>query len=377
MINKRMLYLFLISFLIYVVVYSINSYLALGIDTYFINLLPKDELPKEYQEYKKLSEIEKFGAHTITTFHVCDTFYATSTYEILEISKDNIVLKIKKQIDKFDHGGGNSGDIYLNQLFKFDPFGNVLDTFEYKTSSSNQSEFGDIILINKQIVNRDLLYYLTWPTDADTTKKEFTPINKELLWDDEKMDNYYEQHIAPNSIYVASFYAWRDKQIRTEKRQSLIYFADNEWFVVYGVTKNTNEKVRKLTSNNQKEIKNKNMFGDIPADKVTFNYFHKLEYCSNMMGRTQSNDVYTYYYWNGIGYLSVVFENDILKLQQESAWLDDYDTQENSKNNAESNQTKMKEASIKKYGYYSNANLKFALISDDENHNLYLVKKTE
>lgn len=355
-------------------IYKINVYLALGIDTYAINLFPRKELPHEFDDYKNLSEINDLGNYAISLFAKDEKDYLTRYVQIIEISKENTILKAITKTERFDNGGGNSGNNFSNTVFKFDSFGNILDTINYKTSSSNQSEFGNTVLLNKQIVNKELLYYQTWPTDGDKVKKDFIPLNKDFSWNTEEISKYYYNTIVPNSAYLEHFSAWRDSTIHYTKRQSVLFLLDNKWYILYGVSNEITDDIRKRSVDDDKKIKYENLFTDIPSENIVFKYFHKLEYCSNMAGKTQSNSPYTYYYWNGNAYLDIIFNGETLKVKQEDISLDDYDTKEPSiYDKIEDKRIKMETDAKKKYSFYTHTNLKFAFISDDE-HNLYLIK---
>jgi len=366
------------TIIILFLVYQINVGLALGIDTFFINLFPRTKLPSELVDYKKLSEVKKFGNHDITLFGKSKGYYPNINFQILEISKGEIILKVTTKTEPYDHGGGNKGDNFLNTVFKMNSHGNISDTLNYKTSSSNQSEFGDVVLLNKQIVNKDLLYYQTWPTDGNKAKKPFIPVNKDLTWDAEKLSKYYHDTILPNCIYLDNFYAWRDKSIPVDKRSSIIYFTNNQWYVLYGVESKISDDAQKQSFNQNKKVTNENALGKIPNDKILFKYFQKLDYNSNVMGRTQANDTYTYYYWNGIAFINILFANDTLKFKKEDIFIDDYDTEEKSIYDTVKDKQKELEKSLKsEYGFYTNPDLQFTLIQNKKDNSLYLIKKTK
>lgn len=366
----------LVTIVVLFIIYQINVSLALGLDTFVINLFPRKKLPSEFVTYKNLSEVKKFGNHDISIFQKGAEY--CYTFQILEISSDKIIVKVITKSQPYDHGGGNTGSNYSNTLFKMDSFGKVLDTIGFKTSSSDQSEFGEIVLLNKQIVNKALLYYQTWPADGNKTKKAFVPVNKDLTWSAEKLSKYYYDTIVPNCIYLESFYSWGDHSIPSDKRESIIYYANNQWYVVYGAGEDIYNNARDLSSKQHKKIDNENVFHDIPNDKIKIKYYQKLEYNSNMAGQTQSNSPYTYYYWDGIAYVNIPFAKDTLKFKKEDIFLDDYSNKEKSiYSTTKDNWTEMENAVKKKYNYYSNPNLKFTLISDDESKNLYIVQKTK
>lgn len=366
------------TIIILFLVYQINVGLALGIDTFFINLFPRTKLPSELVGYKNLSEVKKFGNHDITLFGKSKGYYPNIDFQILEISKGEIILKVITKTEPYDHGGGNKGDNFLNTVFKMDSHGNISDTLNYKTSSSNQSKFGDVVLLNKQIVNKDLLYYQTWPTDGNKAKKTFIPVNKDLTWDTEKLSKYYHDTILPNCIYLDNFYAWRDKSIPVDKRSSIIYFTNNQWYVLYGVESKISDNAQKQSFNQNKKVTNENALGKIPNDKILFKYFQKLDYNSNVMGRTQANDSYTYYYWNGIAFINILFANDTLKFKKEDIFIDDYDTEEKSIYDTVKDKQKELEKSLKsEYGFYTHPDLQFTLIQDKKDNSLYLIKKTK
>ncbi|MFQ6600944.1 hypothetical protein [Flavobacterium sp. C3NV] len=362
------------TIIILFLVYQINVGLALGIDTFFINLFPRTKLPSELVDYKNLSEVKKFGNHDITLFHKGGAY--NFNFQVLSISNDKIMVKVITKTEAFDHGGGNSGSNFSNTLFKLDSFGKVLDTTTFKTSSSDQSEFGDIVLLNKQIVNKAFLYYQTWPADGNKAKQAFIAINKDLTWTTERLSKYYYDTIVPNSIYLEPFYAWRDDSIPVDKRESIVYFANNQWYVLYGVGSEISKNARIQSNDHNKKIINENLLSDIPNDKIKIKYYQKLKYESNMAGQTQSNSPYTYYYWQGIAYINIAFEKDTLKFKKEDVYLDDYDNKERSIYDSTSDNKQKMENSVKeKYSYYFNPNLKFTIISDNETKNLYLVKK--
>lgn len=366
------------TIIILFLVYQINVGLALGIDAFFINLFPRTKLPSELVDYKNLSEVKKFGNHDITLFGKSKGYYPNINFQILEISKGEIILKVTTKTEPYDHGGGNKGDNFLNTVFKMNSHGNISDTLNYKTSSSNQSEFGDVVLLNKQIVNKDLLYYQTWPTDGNKAKKPFIPVNKDLTWDAEKLSKYYHDTILPNCIYLDNFYAWRDKSIPVDKRSSIIYFTNNQWYVLYGVESKISDDAQKQSFNQNKKVTNENALGKIPNDKILFKYFQKLDYNSNVMGRTQANDTYTYYYWNGIAFINILFANDTLKFKKEDIFIDDYDTEEKSIYDTVKDKQKELEKSLKsEYGFYTNPDLQFTLIQNKKDNSLYLIKKTK
>jgi|GEM_PF-5206126 len=359
-------------------IYQANVGFALGIDTFLINRLPSKKLPSQFFNYKKLSEIKNFSNHSIVLFHQSEKHNANSYCQVLAISKEKIILKLITKTEPYDHGGGNTGDNFRNTVFKMDSSGNILDTINYKTSSSNQSEFGNIVLLNKQIVNKDLLYYQTWPTDGNKAKKAFIPVNKDLKWDAEKLSKYYHDTILPNCIYLDNFYAWRDESIPVDNRSSIIYYMNNQWYVLYGVESKISNDAQKQSFNQNKKIIDENAFDEIPNDKILFKYFQKLDYNSNVMGRTQANDTYTYYYWNGIAYINIPFANDTLKFKKEDVFIPDYDTREKSIYDTIKDKQKELEKSLKsEYWFYTNPNLEFSLINDKKGNSLYLIKKTK
>ncbi|WP_428230160.1 hypothetical protein [Flavobacterium sp.] len=373
--QKSMIYFLSIAIILFLV-YTANVSLALGLDTFFINLLPKKEVPKEFANYKKLSEIKNFSNHTIVLFHKGEKYNPNSYCQVLAISKEKIILKVITKTEPYDHGGGNTGDLFFNTLFKMDSLGNISDTLNYKTSSSNQSEFGDIVLLNKQIVNKDLLYYQSWPTDGNKTKKDFIPINKDFTWDTEKLSKYYYDTILPNCTYLDNFYAWRDKSIPVDKRESIMYFTNNQWYVLYGVGSKISNEAQIESAKHNKKVINENAFGKIPDNKILFRYFQKLDYNSNVMGRTESHANYTYYYWDGIAYVNILFANDTLKFKREDVFLDDHDNKAKSiYDTIRDKQKEMEDRLKSEYGFYTNPNLDFTFIHDKKESHLYLVKK--
>ena len=376
--KKKTIKYSIITAIVLFLIYKLNVSLALGMDTFLINSLPSKELPSKYKEYKNLHEVNNFSNHKIILFGKSKGYYPNIDFQILEISKGEIILKLITKTEPYDHGGGNKGDDFLNTVFKMDSYGNISDTLNYKTSSSNQSEFGDVVLLNKQIVNKDLLYYQTWPTDGNKAKKAFIPINKDLTWDAEKLSKYYHDTVLPNCIYLDNFYAWRDKSIPVDKRSSIIYFANNQWYILYGVESKISDDAQKQSFNQNKKVANENALGKIPNDKILFKYFQKLDYNSNVMGRTQANDTYTYYYWNGIAYIDIPFANDTLKFKKEDVFMDDYDTKEKSIYDTVKDKQKELEKSLKsEYGFYTNTDLQFTLLQDKKDNSLYLIKKTK
>lgn len=366
----------IVTIVVLFLVYKINVVLALGIDTFFINLFPRTKLPSEFVDYKNLSEVKKFGSHDITLLHKGGAY--NFNFQVLSISNDEIMVKAITKTEPYDHGGGNTGNNFSNTLFKLDSSGKVLDTINFKTSTSNQSEFGEIVLLNKQIVNKALLYYQTWPTDGNKEKKSFIAINKDLTWSAEKLSQYYYDTVVPNCIYLETFLAWRDTSIPVNKRESIMYFANNQWYVLYGVGSNIDNDARNISLNNNKKIINENLLEDIPDDKIKVKYYQKTKYNSNMAGQTQSNSPYTYYYWEGIAYIDIPFANDTLHFKKEDIYLDDYSNKEKSIYDTKSDNKQEMENSVKeKYSYYSNPNLKFTLISDNDSKSLYIIKKNK
>lgn len=373
--KKPILYCLAIATILFLV-YKINVGLALGLDTFLINLLPQKEVPSEFVNYKKISEIKKFRNHTITLFNEDKSYSQNSYCQILVISREKIILKFITKIEKYDHGGGNIGNNYFNTVFKMDSFGSILDTINYKTSSSDQSDFGSNMLLNKQIVNKDLLYYQTWPTDGNKTKKDFIPVNKDLTWNAEKISKYYYDTIVRNCVYLENFYVWRDKSIPVNKRSSIIYFINNKWYILYGVDPDISSDIQVQNSKHSKKIIEENAFDEIPDNRVLLKYFQKLKYNSSLAGQTQSNSPYTYYYWDGIAYINILFAKDTLKLKCNDVYLKDYDTQEKSVHHTkEENQKEMQKRLKSEYGFYTNPNLEFTLIYNKDN--LYLIKKTK
>ncbi|MFB9077970.1 hypothetical protein ACFFLS_04790 [Flavobacterium procerum] len=370
--TKTILFISITIFILFVI-YRINVYFALGLDTFVVNLLPNKKLPSEFVNYKNLSEVRTFGNHDIKLLQKGEKY--CYTFQIVPISDEEIMVKVITKTESYNHVGGNSGYNYWNTLFKIDAFGKVLDTMNFKTSTSNQSEFGETVLLNKQIVNKALLYYQTWPTDGNKAKKDFIAINKNLKWTAEKVSQYYYDTIVPNCIYLEPFYAWRDKSIPTNNRSSLIYFANKQWYILYGIDSDISDDAQRKSLNEHKELTNENVLRDIPIDKITVKYFQKVEYRSNMMGRTQSSDVYTYYYWNGVAYINIPFENDTLKFKREDISLQGYSTEEQTIYSPENSKKEMENSLNKEYNFYSNPNLKFTLLIDDENKNLYIIKK--
>lgn len=362
----------LITVFILFFVFLVNVVLALGLDAYLINLLPQKKLPSKFSNYKKLSETKSFNNHNVALFYKGEGAYQNLNTQIFVISKEKIIVKVVAKTESYDHGGGNIGKDFSNIIFKLDSFGSILDKITFKTSISSQSDYGNVLLLNKQMVNIDLLHYQTWPTDGNKTKKHFIAVNKDLTWDTKKTTKYFHDKILPNYTYLAPFYAWRDQSIPTDRKQSLIYFINNQWHILYGVDKDT---YRDYDLTNLK-INNENIFGKIPNNKLDFKYFQKVSYNSEMAGQTQGNSPYTYYYWKGIGYINVLFEKDTLRLKKENTYLDSYDTQKVfSQRSSKENLKETENALREQYGFYSNPYLKFALISNDENNNLYIIKK--
>ena len=122
----------LVTIAVLFIIYQINVSLALGLDTFVINLFPRKKLPSEFAAYKNLSEVKKFGNHDVSLFQKGAEY--CYTFQILEIANDKIMVKVITKSEPYDHGGGNTGDNYSNTLFKMDSFGKVLDTINFKTS---------------------------------------------------------------------------------------------------------------------------------------------------------------------------------------------------------------------------------------------------
>lgn len=372
--QKTIKYSFAVVIILFLV-YQINDKLALGLDTLFINLLPHKKLPSEFVNYKNLSEVKNFGNHHLQLLHKSEGY--NSDFQAQVISNEEIIVKVITKTEHYDHGAGNNGDNLFNTIFKINSFGKVLDTISFKTSTSNQSEFGETVLLNKQIVNTALLYYQTWPTDGDKTKKNFISINKDLKWSAEKLSQYYYEDIIPNAIYLQSFIAWRDQTIPADKRLSIIYFAKNQWHILYGVDSDIFYGTKTQNQNPTNRIVSKNVFDAIPADKIIFKYFEKLDYHSILIGQTQSNSPYTSYYWDGVAYINIPFANDTLKFKRENIFIDNYGTNENSEKTKEQKSMETENELRNKYSFYSNPNLKFSLFYDDESKNLYIVQKVK
>lgn len=372
--QKTILYSFAVIIALFLV-YQVNIKLALGIDTFFINLLPHKKLHVEFVSYKNLSEVENFGNHHLKLIHKSEGY--NSDFQAQVISNEKIILKVITKTERYDHGGGHNGNNFYNTVFKIDAFGKVLDTTNFKTSTSNQSEFGETVLLNKQIVNKALLYYQTWPTDGDKTKKAFIPVNKDLKWSGEKLSQYYNKNIIPNAIYLESFLAWRDKTIPANKRQSIIYFAKNQWYILYGVDSDIFYDTKTQNQSPIKKIVSENVFDAIPATKMIFKYFQKLDYHSILIGQTHANTPYTHYYWDGIAYINIPFKNDTLKFKREEIFINDYNTNKNSQKTKKQRSIETENELRKKYSFYSNSNLKFSLLYDDESKNLYMIKKAK
>ncbi|WP_281235369.1 hypothetical protein [Flavobacterium gelatinilyticum] len=355
-------------------VYKVNLEFALGIDTFFVNSLPSKKLPAEFLNYKNLSQVKNFSNHDVILFNKNSWDYPSSSCLVLEVSKEQIIVKIIDKKEPYDHGGGNTGQNFFNTVFKMDTSGNILDTLNFKTSTSNESDFGDTFLLNKQIVNKDLLFYQTWPTDGNKAKKNFIPVNKDLTWNQEKLLKYYRETILPNCVYLDNFYAWRDSSIPADKKSSVLYFAYNDWYVMYGIP----NEIFKDVLNQKKKIINENLLNKIPSERIVFKHFQKLDYNSNVMGRTQSNDTYTYYYWNAVAYINILFKKDTLKFKKEDVFISDYDTNKKSIYSTVKDTPKELEKSLRLgYAFYTNPFLKFTLIHDKEKGRLYLIKKIE
>jgi hypothetical protein len=359
---------------VYIVIIVLGLFVAYkyaGLDVAKNNILPKEKLPKEFVSYQNLSQIKSFDNHTVETL-IKSVGYLGS-FEIFEVPENKIVLRVITDSYNIDHGGSYDEDIFTNSLLKLDETGTVIDTVSYKTSSSNQSDFGNMNFINNQLVNKDLLYYYKGsPFERNKTKIEFIPINKNLVWDDEQIIAYLNS-IANHCKYMESYYSWRDHSIPAEKRNSITFLLNNKWYVLFGMTGDFYEySIMKTFKVNNKSSSDAVPFHQFPNNNIKLRYYQKLKYVSNVMGSHNGSDSYVYYFWYGTAFFNCIAEKDTLKFKKEDVYLNEYDTKRKSIYDTIKDEQKKIRELAEPYKFYTNSNIKFSLILD--NKDLYIIK---
>jgi len=347
----------------------IIAYNYAGFDTYLVTLFKKEKTPKEYVEYKNLSEIKDFGLHHTVDLIAQGQEFSPSL-RLYEISENEIILHSFTEMKPFDNGGGDSGDNYTNLLTKIDAKGNVVDTLSFKSSSSNQSEFGNPVVANKQVINMEMAYYQTWPTDGDKTKKKFVMVNKDFAWSDEKITSYYSS-IAFDSKYLQNLYYYLDNSVPYDKRKCKVFFRNEEWYILFGVTDEIKEDSynRKPVDSDAIGISNTNAV-------LKFKHFQKIKYNSYLVGSHNGSDTYKWYHWDGTAYFNLKMANDTLKFKKEEVTLDDYDTKTKFKNDVVLSKEQKLQNLTKEFSVYKNPNMDFVLLhSNVRSRDLFIVKR--
>jgi hypothetical protein len=363
--NKNKIYLVIIVLGLFV------AYKYAGLNVVKNNILPKEKLPKEFVSYQNLSQIKSFNNHTVEPL-IKSLFYKRS-FEIFEVPENKIVVRVITDSHNIDHGGGYDEDIFTNTLLKLDKTGSVIDTISYKTSSSNQSDLGNMDLINNQLVNQDLLYYYKGsPFERNKTKIDFIPINKNLVWDNDKITTYLDS-IANHCKYMQSYYCWRDRSIPYDKRSSITFLMNNKWYVLYGTNDHFDEySIKETFKVNNESSSDAIPFYHFPNNKVKFRYYQKVKYGSNVMGSHNGSESYVYYFWYGTAFFNCIIGKDTLKFKKEKVYLSDYDTSNKSIYDTIEDKQKILRELAKPYDFYTNSNIKFSLIL--YNTDLYIIK---
>lgn len=345
------------------------AYRYAGLDVFLISVFTKEKTPKEYAAYKNLSQIKDFGSHhTVALISKAQAF--SPRLQLYEISDSCILIHAVTAMKHFDNGAGDSGDNYTNVLKKIDAKGNVIDTLHFKSSSSNQSEFGNPVVANKQLVNMEKAYYQTWPTDGDKTKKKFVMVNKDFAWSDEKIASYYS-NIAFDAKYLQNLYYYLDDSVPYDKRKCKVFFRNNEWHILFGLTDEIKD-----DSYNRKPVKSESVAISENDGAIKFRYFQKTSYESYLMGSHNGSGTYKTYYWKGTAYFDLKMANDTLHFKKEDVTLEDYDTRKKFKKDIVLTKEQKLQNLAKEISVYKNPNMDFVLLQEDlRSDNLYVAKR--
>lgn len=320
-----------------------------------------EKLPAEFADYKDITNITGFGNYTLEKFKVPPS----STVEH-SLNKANNTVIIKATTTLNDH---------TKQYFfyKLDTSGKIVDTYQFTRNLLIAESTGDEQLVDGVfLVNKEKTYYTTWPLNGDRTRKPLVPLNKDLAWSPEKLDEFYAD-LVKKSTRLDQFAVYEAISPTENKRRVRKVFYLNstgKWYVLYGNTLESDYTGKQLPTFNTlftNFTDTERAFGRyVPPANISIAYFEKITYKKfESSGGSNNNAAHMNYLWQGMGYYHVDVGTGTLKFKNQGTL---------SRTDFKGEDFPPKESLLADFAYYSNPHLSYALFSANET--LYLIKHT-
>lgn len=266
----------------------------------FSRLTPKEKLPAEFSDYQYIDDISALeGGYSIEKFK--HSAPGRMRYSINK-ARDNVIIETNSTIDD---------QTKRPSFYKLNDLGCIIDEHHFTQSSLIARHSGTEELVGGSfLVNKVNTYYTTWPLDNDKTKKQFTPINKNLAWSAEQVDAHYTS-IVEKAARVDSFMEFEAVNAHENKARTRIVYYLNEtgqWYVLFGNSLRASYTGKGLRAGENIIFNNfasdRRLNGEYqPPPNITIPYFEKIAYRKTVSaggGSTNSASSVSYH-WDGVG----------------------------------------------------------------------------